>query len=464
MFAARCLLLQATLTAVVLHVAASGQPPQHLEAELVAGGLNEPQALSNILRDVGLHSIVDVQHLNAPEQLELSESLRAAGVDLGSRSRLRRLSDGVADLPTAGPSLHESVQPVRPCGGGGTLQPRRAQAKEGAVEADARDGGELSMDTLALMSTAVLGIATFVLQARVAKNAEVVQKDLEQIRVEQEQGRELATLQLERVRRQMGEVYRPVQQLWNHAETCVVYMQHELGFEFNDVWDFEFVRPFVLWPHVEVLARDWSPKFLAAHKGSPYKKYSPADIALLEDPAKRQLYIEAHVGCIAPRWREITAIMSTKSALMEPPPPSHLDGVYAHAGVDWTKFSGGTLSFHLVDIGAFAHAWAPLERRWEAGGVPLFHSTRCHNYTCEGPASHNSILVLPTLCESQADDVSTPLADFSRMQPEQPNPWHIMAVIFVKMISAAGAKEVELQGASSVVRRNVAMEALHGET
>jgi hypothetical protein len=29
-------------------------------------------------------------------------------------------------------------------------------------------------------------------------------------------------------------------------------MQHELGFEFNDVWGYEFVRPFTLWPHIEV--------------------------------------------------------------------------------------------------------------------------------------------------------------------------------------------------------------------
>jgi hypothetical protein len=57
-----------------------------------------------------------------------------------------------------------------------------------------------------------------------------------------------------------------------------------------------------------------------------------------------------------------------------------------------------------------------------------------------------------------------PLADFSRMQPEQPNPWQIVSMIFVKMIRAAGAKEAELQGASSVVRGNAATEAAMGET
>ena len=50
------------------------------------------------------------------------------------------------------------------------------------------------------------------------------------------------------------------------------------------------------------------------------------------------------------------------------------------------------------------------------------------------------------------------------MQPEQPNPWHMIFMIFTKMISTAGAKEAELQGASSVVRRNAVTEAIQGET
>ena len=50
------------------------------------------------------------------------------------------------------------------------------------------------------------------------------------------------------------------------------------------------------------------------------------------------------------------------------------------------------------------------------------------------------------------------------MQPEQPNLWHIVAMVFYKMIDAAGAKEAELQGSSSVVRRKVVTEAMQGET
>ena len=50
------------------------------------------------------------------------------------------------------------------------------------------------------------------------------------------------------------------------------------------------------------------------------------------------------------------------------------------------------------------------------------------------------------------------------MQPEQPNPWLIVIMIFMKMTSAAGANETELQGSSSVVRGNAVIEATQGET
>jgi hypothetical protein len=60
--------------------------------------------------------------------------------------------------------------------------------------------------------------------------------------------------------------------------------------------------------------------------------------------------------------------------------------------------------------------------------------------------------------------MSTQLADFSRMQPDQPNPWHLVLWIFMKMIGVAGLKEAELQGASSVMRGNVVTDTIQGET
>ena len=56
-----------------------------------------------------------------------------------------------------------------------------------------------------------------------------------------------------------------------------------------------------------------------------------------------------------------------------------LDGVYPADGIHWTKFSAGTLSSHMYDMAAFAHARAPLERRWDAGGAAAVISTRPHH-------------------------------------------------------------------------------------
>ena len=233
---------------------------------------------------------------------------------------------------------------------------------------------------MALIFTALLGIAGYVVQSKNATAADRVQHEIVQEAADRDQTRGLAAIQLERVRSQMGEVYRPVNAMLQQANSCAVYMAREVGFEWYEIWGREFVRPFALWPHLEVHTRDFSPKLLATLKGSPYMKYSPADLALLEDPAKRQVYIEAHTSCIAPRYREAAAILSTKAALMEPPPPSYLDGVYPAAGIDWTKFSLGTLSYHMFDMAAFAHAWAPLERRWEAEGAAVaIHSTASYN-------------------------------------------------------------------------------------
>ena len=50
------------------------------------------------------------------------------------------------------------------------------------------------------------------------------------------------------------------------------------------------------------------------------------------------------------------------------------------------------------------------------------------------------------------------------MQPGQPNPYFIVELIFGKMIRAAGAKEAELQGSSSVMHGNALQNAMLGET
>jgi hypothetical protein len=123
---------------------------------------------------------------------------------------------------------------------------------------------------------------------------------------------------------------------------------------------------------------------------------------------------------MAPCYREVATILATKGHLLQRPPPSFLDGIFSDGITDWTKFMLGTLAWFQIEMAAFADAWAPLERRWGAG-------------------------------------------DFSRMQPAQPSPHRALNMVNNNMLATAGARQQELEGASSMSgRKNVALGALQG--
>ena len=90
---------------------------------------------------------------------------------------------------------------------------------------------------------------------------------------------------------------------------------------------------------------------------------------LVDDPSKRAIYTDAHSSGMIPRWRDMAAIIATKLALIEAPPPESLAAANPalFSGVDWAKISAGTLTAQLFDIITFADAWAAIERRWADG-------------------------------------------------------------------------------------------------
>ena len=98
-----------------------------------------------------------MRRLNEAEQLELAESLRSAGVNLGSRSKLRLLADADA---AADHGLDLTAT-------GANVSPRQMQEDQPASAAAAKsDGGGFSVETLAIMVTALLGLASYILQAK----------------------------------------------------------------------------------------------------------------------------------------------------------------------------------------------------------------------------------------------------------------------------------------------------------
>ena len=64
---------------------------------------------------------------------------------------------------------------------------------------------------MALIFTSLLAIAGYMVQSKNAADADRAQHEVVQEAADREQTRGLAAIQLERVRSQMGDVYRPVQ-------------------------------------------------------------------------------------------------------------------------------------------------------------------------------------------------------------------------------------------------------------
>jgi hypothetical protein len=149
--------------------AATLQPPPGLPASLGHAGLENPESLTEALGAVELRSVQDIRMLDAGERAEMFGSLQAMGVGLGSRAKLRRLAcassaavEGSAGGLNAGWAFTPAPEPT----------PRQLQ----------QSGG--SMDSIAIAVTALLGIASYFVQAKVSRDAERSQKDSDRAHVD----------------------------------------------------------------------------------------------------------------------------------------------------------------------------------------------------------------------------------------------------------------------------------------
>ena len=170
-----------------------------LEPALVAAGLENPGAAHHALRELGLTSLRDIRLLDAAEEVELKAALALADIVLGDRSKIRITAATGHELGS-GPSECKKTQD--PSDGELIREPRRL-AEKGDTTASA-DTPWVSGDILALMVTALLGIGTFALQARSAKQSDANQRQIELASQEHEAARATAERQLARVREQMA--------------------------------------------------------------------------------------------------------------------------------------------------------------------------------------------------------------------------------------------------------------------
>ena len=218
MHAMLLLVVLATTLAAAAAKALSASPDEaagSLQSNLAAGGLEQPQVLSGILRELGLPSVQDVRLLNLPEQLELSKSLREQGVNLGSRSKLRRLSEEAiasGDEPAEGTSREKSGTKHRktPPGSGRSERDLHKGAQSEQRRQLQSRGGGFSIEVAAIAFTGLIGMVGYAVQARSAQKASKAQASLELEAAERDKAEAKAAKQLERVQLQMAEWVRPI--------------------------------------------------------------------------------------------------------------------------------------------------------------------------------------------------------------------------------------------------------------
>jgi hypothetical protein len=175
--------------ALVLLDAPPEAPGAGLSAALQAAGLERPEETLEVLRKLSLPTVADLHLLDLEEGAELRAELKIAAVALGDRARLRaRLWQ-----PGFQSSFHSNggTEPTEDYVSRENCLPRAAAARREAprrqlqqVESPespekAKDDATVGGETLALMLTALLGIGSFVIQARVSKAADVNQREIE---------------------------------------------------------------------------------------------------------------------------------------------------------------------------------------------------------------------------------------------------------------------------------------------
>jgi hypothetical protein len=268
--------------------AAATFPPE-LSTSLSHAGLENPESLTKALGCIELRSLQDIQMLDTSERVEMFASLQAMDVGLGSRAKLRRL----AYISSSTVSSRGNGKDPHGIGDQRQLQESECPPKgeDSNGEGDSKeeiDSPSVSGDAIALMLTALLAIGSFIVQAKVAKDTDTMQRDIERAQEENARLEGKAVVQLERVRTQMMDVYRPLVYAVATSMYAMEWMARELDFEWLrlNALDACFIRPSErLYPHLEVLTLYRSPEFhahaLEAQGATMWHKWSPDDLEVL---------------------------------------------------------------------------------------------------------------------------------------------------------------------------------------
>jgi hypothetical protein len=202
---------------------------------------------------------------------------------------------------------------------------------------------------------------------RSTRAAHAAQKELDRSLAEREAARNIAAVQLERVRMQMAENIRPL----HYAMSVVIHAVRALGTQLSLSWGCTvFGRDFA----EIVFAPPGDPHVVLIDESKLVERYSttifehtlgPEGLARLEaDPADRRMWVECWLS-LQPQLQAIETIVTTKAHLQEPVQLAELEKMFKTSlGREWKKVYGspGTVQCLVV---AWLRQWcAPYQASW----------------------------------------------------------------------------------------------------
>jgi hypothetical protein len=269
-------------------------------ATLSAVHVVEPEAIARVLIDIvrvspsGSDWLDDLHGFDKVERVELSNALKAQGVALADRSKLRKL----ATLGQKAPQSTVFSQITEPIGGSGS---RKLQ-----------EGSSGSMDSIALAVTALLGIVSYLVQAKLSRDAERSQKESDRTHADSARAETRAENQLTRVQTQMERFVQPFSASLSQATQAILNTMGELELQFQiEHWKLAWLKVSAA-PYIEVQHVGNPAAYTAIFK-SPYFKLAPQDIAVIEgDPMVRQRYTELVAATWLPPLRDMVELFTTQ--------------------------------------------------------------------------------------------------------------------------------------------------------
>ena len=298
-------------------------------------------------------------------------AMRGGAVALGDRSKLRELAaDGRAR------SHAEWDLGATPCSASAAFPPaptapyRRTQEDDLSAKSTRTDTGGNSMDTIALVLTAVLGIISVWTSQKASRDAEASATQIERETVARDKDEATAGKLLVRVHAQMSEFIVPVQQSAIQYWWSVSFTAKQLGLHgYNELYGHRFYHPPAT-PYVNVLDNSVAHTKTINHImiAAPFVQLTPVDEELLAaDPEKRDRYIRIVLHSWLPPLRRIATILPVTMHLSELPSIADLEALMG----DVSSWVGGSLTSLFAPTVDYASQFDAVADAWAAGDYSM---------------------------------------------------------------------------------------------